>query len=335
MKGLRPSMTPLLLSTSERSLFKKCRWAYQWPFMKRLEPTVAAPALRFGTLVHLALEKRHPPGVKRGPHPAATFRKLYDQEIKLAYKYGFRDEDNKWQEAGELGEAMMNNYVDTYGDDEEWRVIASEQVFTVPIIDPDTGREIAKFASILDGIWINRFDKRIIIVDHKTAGTISTKHLFMDEQASAYWAYGVDWLYENGILKPNQKLKEIMFNFMLKSPPDPRPTDSMGRSLNQDGSISQKQPAPRFLRYASLRDQYDRDMLKRRVADEVKEIKAVRRGKLALLKSPSPINCATCSVRDLCELHETGHDFEAMARQTMVKKKLRPYEEAIEYARAH
>lgn len=326
-------MPPLMLSTSQRSSFKRCPWSWQWSYMKRLEPKTSAPALRFGSLIHVALEKFYPIGIKRGPHPSKTFVKAYDIELRDQSKMGFRDEDGTWHDARDLGVAMLDNYIDKYGDDEEWRVIATEHKFTYPILEK--GRQVATFVGVLDGIWQSRINKRLMFVDHKTASSISTEHLFIDDQAGGYWTYGVDWAYENGLLKPKQQLAGIMFNFLLKSPPDPRPTDELGRALNKDGTVSKNQPAARFLRYMSLRDEYDRESMKARTAEEVKLIKLVEGGKLGILKSPSAMNCRMCSVRDLCELHEVGGDWEEYARMTM-KPKTKPIrQEAIEADHAH
>jgi hypothetical protein len=53
------------------------------------------------------MEQRYPPGTKRGPHPAETFEQLYEEELKEAVGFGFRDEDGKWEDALGIGVAML------------------------------------------------------------------------------------------------------------------------------------------------------------------------------------------------------------------------------------
>ena len=109
--------------TSERSTFKRCRWKWWFEFEETLKPTTDVPPLRFGSLIHKALADYYKPGIRRGPHLSARFRFHYDAELKQQEEFGFKIEDVEgdkiWTEAGTLGEAMLNNYVDTYGKDDE------------------------------------------------------------------------------------------------------------------------------------------------------------------------------------------------------------------------
>jgi hypothetical protein len=95
------------------------------------------PALRFGSLIHAALAKYYIPGTKRGAHPAKTFEKLYAEELKEQTTMGWRDEDEKWQDAGELGVLMMENYVEFYGADDRWEVLCTEQPFETVVRHPN------------------------------------------------------------------------------------------------------------------------------------------------------------------------------------------------------
>src|SRR5213075_762041 len=112
----------------------------QWDrsFNDLLKPRREAPALRFGSLIHKALEVRYPPGIRRGPKPAPTFEKLYEKESELAHKeFGFKDEDGEWQDLAEVGVDMLTRFLDEYGKDEEWKVIKSEMTFSTPVYSPE------------------------------------------------------------------------------------------------------------------------------------------------------------------------------------------------------
>jgi hypothetical protein len=342
-----------MVRTSERLLYKKCRWAWDRDFNDRMRPARAAPALRFGSLVHLALERYYRPGTKRGPHPAKTFKRLFDRDVEEQGHLGFRDEDGEWADAGEMGVDLLEGYVVEYGKDRRWKVLVTEQAFQMPVLTP-AGKQVAVYTGILDGVWQDTETGYIYIVDHKTAASISTVHLALDEQAGAYWTYGQDWLREQGLLKKNQVLSGMLYNFLRKAKGDTRPMNPEGQYLNkpnkdalvaearrlkleavgtvdvllerlqkkgvdtdQLGEVSKSQPPARYERHLIYRDEPDREAVRARVLEEMREMRLVRRGKLAAYKSPGAMNCGPCGYRDICELHESGHDWEEMAKQTM------------------
>jgi hypothetical protein len=321
----------LYLSVSQRTSYKRCRWQWSWRYKRGLEPKTSHPALRFGSLVHKALEARYPVGTKRGPHPAKVFEREYEKELHTQLKIGFRDDDGKWQEAGELGVAMLEGYVSLYGTDPEWEVLATEHAFEEPIYHDD--KIIAIAIGVLDGVWRNRSSSEVIIVDHKAVASIGTKHLLLDDQAGQYASFGVDYLVGKGLIKPDLVPTAIMFNFLRKQMPVPdEMRDEQGRKLNKDGSVSKVQPAPLFLRHKTYRGAAERDVIRRRVSLEAREIIAAKAGNVAILKTPSQFHCGTCPVTEICELHEIGQDWKAMARSVMKKKSTRvTVEEAIEY----
>lgn len=316
----------VLLRTSERTTFKVCRQRWDWSYNDRLEPTMAQPALRFGTLAHRALEKRYPPGLKRGPHPAGTFRKLYDAEVREYMDMGFRDEDGTWADAGTLGEAMMNGYIDLYGKDDRYKVIGSEMTFQVPVTDED-GRYVVTYVGTMDAVLWDRLERKFIFRDYKTTKAIKFDYLVFDEQAGSYWAYGPDWLRANGYIKPGERFSGIEFDYLRKAMPDDRPKNADGHYMNKDGSVSKQQPAPLFHRESVYRDEADCASLRKRVIDEAREMAAVRRGELAVYKTPGQMHnphCSTCAFKEMCELHETGNDWESMRDASMTQWE--PYE---------
>jgi len=101
-----------LVRTSERGTFQTCLHQWQWSYLEKRRNLQEAPALSFGNLIHQALEARYPPGIKRGPHPAETFKGLYEEWTAKNYDLGMKDSDDEWQKAGELGVDMLENYVD-------------------------------------------------------------------------------------------------------------------------------------------------------------------------------------------------------------------------------
>lgn len=258
-KVVRKKRTPArMIRNSEFSLHNTCAWAWNRSYNIRRRPIRENPALRFGSLIHAALELRYPPGIKRGPKPAISFEKLYDKELaSLEKEWGpemIRDAEDEWVEMRQLGVEMLENYLDVYGKDEDWKVIASEMTFKVPVYSPEhpeggyvnlIGERIPKrvilfyFVGTMDGVWQNRMDGGIRINDYKTTKNDPTKEAqgkyILDPQATAYWTWGADFLIEKGILKPREvdALDGMLYTFLRKASKDMRPKNAEGYYLNK------------------------------------------------------------------------------------------------------
>lgn len=318
---------PLPVRTSERGTWKRCRQQWAYAYLELLKPKTEAPALRFGSLIHKALEIRYPKGVKRGPHPAKTFAKLFDAELSEAEtKWGFTDSDGDWANARDLGVAMMNAYVDEYGKDEQYKVLASEMTFRVPVLNPNTGKVAFYYVGTIDGLWEDRRDKAKLLNDYKTTknNPKDLDYLALDDQADAYWTWGVDFLRQEGLLKPSDKLKGMIYTYLRKGFPDERPQNADGNRLNkpkkdalvtaadnvgletkglkvdelvaelealgvdtaQLGEISKDQPAPLFHREKVFRSDVEREFVRPMAYSEAKEMFQARQGKLDIYMNP-------------------------------------------------
>jgi len=325
-----------MLRTSERSTFKRCRWKWWMEFEEVLKPKSDIPPLRFGSLIHMALADYYKKGVKRGPNPAERFLHHYDEEAKAQGEFGFRvddlEQDEVWAEARELGYAMLTHYIDHYGRDDEWEVLVTEQPFqqlvhkpwTVDPNHPAAAQQNAEpwfwYVGTLDLIIRNRRTKKIHIVDHKTAKTINVMYLSLDSQATGYWTFGLDWIYANRLLQPLEKPAGMIYNHLRKAFPDEREKDADGFSLNKDGSVSKKQPAPFFTRTEIWRDINERAAAREQVLAEFDDMERVRlEGRQtdgsppeSGYKNQGQFTCPGCWCFDFCELHEIGADWQQM-----------------------
>jgi hypothetical protein len=198
-------------------------------------------ALWFGTLVHIALAEWYIPGTVRGIHPAETFQKLSDGElrhIKTSYKSGdgaLSTTVEKLEDAGKLGVTMMEEYVKHWGL-EEWKdVIQAEQTFQIDVEDPRSveRKVLAIYTGTYDDVHRDLRDDTIWLDEHKTAKAISTSHLDLDDQGGSYWATAAAILREKGLIGRGERLRGIMYNFMLKRMPDERPVNAEGYSCNK------------------------------------------------------------------------------------------------------
>lgn len=326
----------LLVRNSEVQTWKTCRWRWGWTYRDQRQAAQSAGALRFGTLVHAALAAYYVPGTKRGPAPWQTFEKLYWEEAEVMQGRGFEVfSDDTWVDALELGAAMLHGYAERYAaEDEDYRVLSSEQTFQLPVRAPELRVPLAatafltlpaftfKAVGTFDGVWEHRPTGRLIFKEFKTAKAIHLDGLPMDEQAGMYWTYGPKWLRRQGLLRPEDNLSHIMYTFLRKAKPDTTSKrNAEGHVLNKDGTVSARQPAPFFARVPVYRDAADRKNMHERVVQEARDLVLARLGQLPLYKNPGMLhfpNCRMCAVREACEVHETGGDWQAVLEQITV-----------------
>lgn len=311
--SLGPSDLPML-RTSERSTFKRCHWKWWQEFHELVKPKIDVPPLRFGGLIHEALGAYYKPGIRRGPHPALTFEQVYERDLTEASgatkAYSKPEIDQIWAEHRDLGNDMLHAYIDKYGKDEEWRVIVTEFPFRT-IVQRPNGTPWFWYTGILDGVWENRSTKRKVIPDHKTTKAIVLGYLQMDEQATSYWTFGVDALFNARLLEPGEKLDGMLFNFLRKAKQTTKTTDAEGFVRNkpkkQDyidqignkrgfdpkwkldmmaefalrlnyqvlGEVSKTQPSDYHARVPIYRDWYEREGAKLRVIKEYEDMERV------------------------------------------------------------
>lgn len=291
----------------------------------------SADALWFGIGIHHALAKWYQKGKRRGPHPAETFADWAAGELR-EIRASREDWDDlpKFEDACELGVAMLDGYVAEYGRDEDWDVIYTEHPFRVKI--NWRGHDIVYFMSAWDLVFRDLADGRIYLGEHKTASQISTSYLALDDQAGIYWALASQVLKARKVLTGNQRIAGIHYNFLRKTPGDDRPRDEHGRYLNQDGSVSKRQPAPAFVREvierqpSELRTQLDR------IADEVAVMDGMRHGTIPIFKNTSR-DCTWCEFFTMCQLHEHGDDkWREIASSSFTQES--PYARYAEYGKS-
>lgn len=331
--------TVVMLRNSERKSYLACRQQWWWSYVEKLESVETKPALRFGHYVHQALALWYKKGRRRGPHPAKSFERIYNEELATG-KYDFRiGSGDDAKDALELGIDMLRHYVEHYGKDEHIEVIASEMPFQVPMLDRrgkpmfvhDENGTKARLVAVGGGdlVYFDHDKGYIAMQETKTAASVSTRHLPLDDQAGTYWTFVPMYLRERGILKPDQDIAVIVYNFLRKAMKDMRETNEAGHYLNKNGTVSKSQPPPYFVRHNVYRDDPDREQILFRVRAQAWEMDQVRLGKLPVFKNPSAAypdqHCSGCEFYDMCELHETGSNWKELKRMTMTTWD--PYEE--------
>lgn len=314
-----------IVTTSSRSLMKKCPQAWWWKYVDGYQEKGEDPdALWFGIGVHIALAEWYQLGKRRGPHPADTFGKWVDGEIRyIRAAMAERDaewyDEPKYEDAAELGIAMLEGYVDKWGNDDRWHIIAIERPFKVRVTS--AGRPIARFWSTWDGVFRDELDGEIYLLENKTAGQIDTAYLELDDQAGSYYSVASNILTADGTLKPGQRIAGIQYNFLRKSMPDDRPTDALGQSLNKDGSVSKRQPVPAFVRPEPvLRSPGEVKSQMVALQKETEIAIGMLSGDIPVTKTPTKMCPRSCEFFDMCILHNRGGDaWKTLAKGTFRK----------------
>lgn len=337
-----------LLRNSERSDFRRCPQRWQWRYGEHLVPiSFSTGPLVFGTFGHLALASWYVPGNKRGRHPADTWDEItkgYWDSVK-GDKYVDDDIEGTWEDARSLGHDLLVGYVNHYGNDDHWEVLWAEQPFAQLIPHPhqlerviDGIRQkshfreaIVKYVGTIDLIVRDHNQNgRVRYVDHKFMKVIETEHLVIDPQNSGYLAIGTHQLRQEGVIGPNESVRDLVYNFVRKTRQDTRPQNRFGEFLNKDGTVSKKQPPPYYVRHTVTKTAKERNSQISNIGNEALWMKAVRNGKLPIIKNPSRDCKWDCSFFNLCQIHETGGNVEDTKK--MMFRKEDPYQEYYEGA---
>ena len=357
-----------IITTSERSAFNQCNRKWWWRFREGfLSKDETADALWFGIGVHEALAQWYRKGHRRGQHPAKYFRAWVGDEIR-EIRAQYADRENGWQDealyvdAGVLGEAMLDNYILKYGRDPNWNVICTERKFSVNI--SYHGKVIGTFKSTFDGVYYDENDGLYKLMEHKTAGQISTAYLELDNQGNSYYAVASQVCRAQGLIPDGEEISEITYNFLRKTEGDDRPENAEGQKLNNptkahyvealtgvdgwteaqlrkmtvgeldsiaaanylvvQGDVSKKQPPPPFVREPVSRQRRDAQQAMRNLADDLAVMQAMRDGIIPVTKNPTR-DCPRCEFFNLCIMYDRGgNDWRELAALDYVRTD--PYE---------
>lgn len=323
----------LVIRTSERSLFTQCRQAWWWAYVERLRYDVPQVPLEFGTLIHEALRIYYKPGLIRGPHPAKTFKRLYAQWVEehdgeeLYLRTTDDDDDPDRVTAGDLGDEMLCNYINEYGEDKNIEVLVPEQLFQVEVYDDDE-ELVCIYVGQIDAVIRDIKTGRVGFMEHKTGASLEPfgAPVPLDEQTGSYWTFAPTYLKEMGLLDPDEEVEFVLFNRLRKAFADQREKDAEGYALNKNGTRSKRQPQPLFKRELIRKSDFNRQILFDRVVAQANEMKMIKNGELQVYKEPGR-HCTWCPFykSGMCEVHECGSDWESI-RDTSFKV-WEPYEE--------
>jgi hypothetical protein len=154
----------MLTTYSMWSLFRNCRKACEWRYLEELIPLERDGNLAFGSLIHECLERWH-----RDRDLGAVLDHI---DRACAGRTAGDRRHRDWH----LARAMMTGYAARYAV-EEFEVVALEQTFEGPIVNPATGAASRSFVlgGKVDGIV--RIDGEHYLLKSKTASTVDADYL--------------------------------------------------------------------------------------------------------------------------------------------------------------
>lgn len=181
------------------NLFRNCRKACEWRYLKELVPIGRDQALSFGTLIHTCLEMWH------GGSGIDVVLDFIDKSLPN------RSQDESQKSDWHLARAMMMGYAARYPV-EDFEIVALEKTFEGRIINPVTDAASRSFvlAGKVDGIV--RVGREYYLLEHKTASQVDSDYLeklWCDFQVTLYCHYIEQTL---GI-----KIAGVIYNVLVKA----------------------------------------------------------------------------------------------------------------------
>lgn len=225
------------ITHSEMQAADKCLRKEFLCYQLGLRPERDATPLRIGSAVHYGLDL-----YKKGAGPTDAIKGTMVKFDSTQPKHD--DYLYDWEIERVTISAMLNGYFWRWADmDKTIRIIASEQVFNIPIINPNTGRAMrtATAAGKTDGIGELLYSNQLAIIEHKTnsedlsAESDLWKMLRIDGQISLYYLAAQKMGYD---------VQTVLYDVLRKPTKKPyKATPTEKRKYKKDGSL-----------YANMRD---------------------------------------------------------------------------------
>lgn len=343
---------PKTVSHSSKRRFKECPWSYFQRYVNGIESIYKNQLpLFFGSGIHKALEKWYIPGSDRGMHPVDGWVSFFTSQAENPeYTELFRDQEKMNQQL-DLGVNMLEGYLHHWGEDRYIHVIANEQRFKwgIPYVGPNNQQLQRDLIGAVDLVYQDMDNAgRFTVMEHKTAsklGSENTQYLPLDEQATLYLAVVTKMFRDQGILRPDEFVQVIVYNYLRKEAQDLSGVDDKGvahkkperkhyekellsvpwlteekikgsslaelKSLAEEhevivyGDPKKVQPSPRFVRKTTSRTKQEIKDFIYRLQSDLTLMRYIEEGILAPTKSPSSA-CCRCELRELCKLDEQG-----------------------------
>lgn len=183
-----------IVSYSELDTFRQCPLKHYLTYVRRwTKPVKAGSALDKGSLWHLVMEDHY--GLikaiqtqHKGRVPKTQVKRVLAAAMELVKQRLIDDTTGEFfTEVHELVMWMYEGYVENYGVDDDWIIVAIEHQIVVPLQDKDGNDSRYHLKMKLDLIVRERSSGHLWIVDHKSGSNLPNKmDLEIDDQFGLY-----------------------------------------------------------------------------------------------------------------------------------------------------
>lgn len=208
-----------VISFSEINEYRKCPLSHHITYVERWsKPPEEGSPLYTGTLYHSVMESHY--GVIKAWQDANPTKRKYPSELHDATReaaYAHLNVDSADQtEVESLVQWMYDGYVEQYGLDEDWEILAIEYQLAELLPDPETGEDSPYVIKAkLDLIVRDRKTKKIWVVDHKSGKNLPQyDDLDLNDQFGLYtWLLRVRGLPVTGALHNANRTQRNLADF--------------------------------------------------------------------------------------------------------------------------
>ena len=175
------SAEPIVVSWSEIDTFRQCPHKHRLGYQERWTSQGSSPALTRGIMWHALLEY-HYKSLQECPGDL-------ERAGRVAWEFALRDPRAvQDQEVLDLLMWMYTGYVEQWGADPDWEILAVEERYHVPLLTASGQRSRFVLKMGIDlAVKDRSMRNRIFLVDHKTGANLpAQKELDLADQFSTY-----------------------------------------------------------------------------------------------------------------------------------------------------
>lgn len=187
------STDPIIISWSEIDAYRQCPFKHHNLYRERWQEPTPGPALVRGTAWHQVMEHHYQALMAlphRGRKPGTALMKSRQPEVRqhidaINQLLGRDSKTLQPTEQQTLLDWMYTGYLETYGTDPEWEIVAVEWKGVVPLPNPEGGPSRFLLKAKID--LLAKMRNRLWLWDHKTGANLPRdKDLDFDDQFGLY-----------------------------------------------------------------------------------------------------------------------------------------------------
>lgn len=301
-----------IVSYSEMDTYRQCPLKHLLTYKERWKkPVVFGGPLDKGSLWHHVMEThygvimRHYP--KNGqPIPESKHAAILAEAWDEVRPYLFDDTLGKSDSVQDLIRWMYEGYVEKWGVDNDWKVIAIEYPFELQLPDADGNPSQYAMKGKIDLLVQSRSNGGFWIVDHKSGAELPTSmSLEIDDQFGGYaWAMNKLGYRVRGAIHNAARTKQNVGDL----------ASDEERAANK--AIKKQTLEQRFSRTPLNRDKVEQEYVARDFWAAASNAYPLPGRELPLYSSPDPRSCSwKCDIKEVHLIARTGRDIHEVLRE--------------------